>query len=76
MHVNNYILFFIFCQDFYCFFGIIPKISIDHLCTITKNRLNTIKTPATHLRSGHSIYFSFSKTLISVLDQVIGVIET
>ena len=36
MHKSNYIPFFDFCQDFFCFFGIIPKISIDHLCTITK----------------------------------------
>lgn len=35
MHVNHYILFFFFCQAFYCFFGIISKTGNSHLCTIT-----------------------------------------
>ena len=57
MHVNNYILFFIFCQDFYCFFGIIPKISIDHLCTITKTDRTLSKRPL-HISAAGIVFIS------------------
>ena len=36
MHGSNYIPFFLFCQGFCGFFGIIPKFNICHLCTITR----------------------------------------
>ena len=57
MHESNYIAFFAFCQDFYCFFGIIPKFNICHLCTITRVDFARLKRPL-HISAAGIVFIS------------------